>query len=142
MGLQLHTDTSALRPETRQYDFMGKRLGNGVPRFLFLVVLVVGGIWAFLMLVVFHVPLLSRFGPLAWFVPPTGLIYYAIQIDASGRRAAVRWYDALLSRLPNRRQHIANPLLTSLRGRTPRLERVVATAELMPTATDSPVKGH
>ena len=57
------------------------------------------------------VPMLSRFGPQAYLVPPFILVYRAIRRDESGRMAIMGWYDRALAHRPSRRRPTRNPLL-------------------------------
>ena len=78
------------------------------------------------------VPMLSRFGPQAYLVPPFILVYRAIRRDESGRMAIMGWYDRVLAHRPSRRRPTRNPLLpvvaTAARGR----HRLIVAAVLQP----------
>lgn len=131
MALQLPTDTSSLRLETKQYELFNKRLGNGIHRRVLTIGAAVAVPWVSL-LVLMGVPLLSRFGPQAYLVPPFILVYRAIRRDESGRMAIMGWYDRALAHRPSRRRPTRNPLLpvvaTAARGR----QRLIVAAVLQP----------
>lgn len=111
MPLQLPTDTPHLQLETRQYELFNRPLGQGVSRRKMGIGVVVCMVWFTLMLLVGLSPV-SRFGPMAWIVPPFAFVYVGTKADDNGRMTLLLWYDALLSRLPSRRQLIRNPLLS------------------------------
>ena len=119
MALQLPTDTASTRLETKQYELFNKRLGNGVQRRVLTISAAVAAPWV-VRLFLMGVPLLSRFGPQAYIVPPFIVVYRATRTDESGRMAVMGWYDKALARKPSRRQPLRNPLLpravTAARG--------------------------
>lgn len=131
MALQLPTDTASLRLETKQYELFNRRLGNGVHRRVLTIGAAVAVPWVSL-LVLLGVPMLSRFGPQAYLVPPFILVYRAIRRDESGRMAVMGWYDRALAHRPSRRRPTRNPLLpvvaTASRGR----QRLIVAAVLQP----------
>ena len=131
MALQLPTDTASLRLETKQYELFNKRLGNGIHRRVLTIGAAVAVPWVSL-LVLMGVPMLSRFGPQAYLVPPFILVYRAIRRDESGRMAIMGWYDRALAHRPSRRRPTRNPLLpgaaTATRGR----QRLIVAAVLQP----------
>lgn len=110
MPLQLPTDTQHLQLETRQYELFNRPLGQGVSRRKMGVAVVVCIVWFTLMLLIGVNPM-TRFGPMAWIVPPFAFVYVGTKAGEDGRMTLLVWYDALLSRLPSRRKLIRNPLL-------------------------------
>jgi len=131
MALQLPTDTSSLRLETKQYELFNKRLGNGIQRRVLTISVAVSLPWVtFLMLV--GVPLFSRFVPQAYIVPPFILVYRAIRRDESGRMAVMAWYDKALAFKPSRRRPTRNPLLPAVATKARRPQRLAVTALLQP----------
>ncbi|MGH3833770.1 MAG: hypothetical protein ACRDRS_25585 [Pseudonocardiaceae bacterium] len=111
MPLRLPTDTAHLQLETRQYELFNRPLGQGVSRRKMGVGVVVCAVWFTLLLLVGLNPV-SRFGPMAYIVPPFAVVYAGTKAGDDGRMTLLRWYDALLARLPSRRQLIRNPLLS------------------------------
>lgn len=110
MPLSLPTDTQHLHLETRQYELFNRPLGQGIPRRKLYLGVLVCVVWCTLVLLVGVNPL-SRFGPMLYIVPPFATVYLGTRVGDDGRMAALRWYDALLARLPTRRRTIRNPLL-------------------------------
>lgn len=110
MPLQLPTDTQHLQLETRQYELFNRPLGQGIPRRKLYLGVLVCIVW-FTLLLVIGVNPLSKFGPMVYIVPPFATVYLGARMGDDGRMAALRWYDALLARLPRRRRRIRNPLL-------------------------------
>jgi len=131
MALQLPTDTASLRLETKQYELFNKRLGNGVQRRVLTIDLSVALPWV-CSLLLFGVPLFSRFGPQAYIVPPFILVYRAIRRDESGRMAVMAWYDKALAYKPSRRQATRNPLLPGVATKARGPQRLAVTALLQP----------
>ena len=131
MALQLPTDTTSLRLETKQYELFNKRLGNGVQRRVLTIGVSVAAPWVCLLLLL-GVPLFSRFGPQVYIVPPFILVYRAIRRDESGRMAVMGWYDKALARKPSRRRPTRNPLLPGIATRARGPQRLVVTAVLQP----------
>jgi hypothetical protein len=131
MALQLPTDTASLRLQTKQYELFNKRLGNGIQRRVLTIGAAVAVPWVSLLFMM-GVPMLSRFGPQVYLVPPFILVYRAIRRDESGRMAVMGWYDRALAHLPSRRRPTRNPLLpvaaTAARGR----QRLIVAALLQP----------
>lgn len=81
----------------------------------------------------------SRFGPMAYIVPPFAFVYVGTKAGDDGRMALLLWYDALLSRLPSRRKLIRNPLL-SLDGYIAEPIRMgAAMTELHPRSAGQPL---
>jgi hypothetical protein len=131
MPLTLPTDTRHLAPETRQYELFGKPLGDGWPRRKLTIGLAVWGGWIVFLLLL-GMPLTWRISWPVYLFPPSVLFVLSTRVDDSGRMALMGWYDALLARLPSRRQVIRNPLL-DLGGYNPEPIRIVAaTTQLMP----------
>lgn len=131
MALQLPTDTACLRLETKQYELFNKRLGNGVQRRVLTIGAAVVLPWVSLLFLL-GVPLLSRFGPQAYIVPPFILVYRAIRRDESGRMAVMGWYDKALAHKPSRRIPTRNPLLPGVTTAARRPKRLAVTAVLQP----------
>ena len=131
VALQLPTDTASLRLETKQYELFNKRLGNGIHRRVLTIGAAVAVPWVSL-LVLMGVPMLSRFGPQAYLVPPFILVYRAIRRDESGRMAVMAWYDKALARKPSRRHPVRNPLLPGVATKTRGPQRLAVTALLQP----------
>ena len=129
MALQLPTDTASLRLETKQYELFNKRLGNGIQRRVLTIGVAVAVPWVTLLLLV-GVPLISRFGPQAYIVPPFILVYRAIRRDESGRMAVMGWYDKALARKRSRRRPTRNPLLPGVATAVRGPQRLVVTAVL------------
>lgn len=111
MPFQLPTDTQHLRIETRQYELFNRPLGQGIPRRTLYMGLTVCVVWFAVLLLVGANPL-ARWGPVVYVVPPFALVYLGARTGDDGRMTALRWYDAVLARLPSRRRSIRNPLLS------------------------------
>ena len=118
MALSLPTDTQHLQLETRQYELFNRPLGQGIVRRRLYLGAAVCVVWFTLLLVVGLNPL-SRLGPALYIVPPFATVYIGTRTGDDGRMTALRWYDAVLARLPSRRQRIGNPLLAAAGGATP-----------------------
>jgi hypothetical protein len=131
VALQLPTDTSSLRLETKQYELFNKRLGNGIQRRALAIGVAVALPWVCLLLLV-GVPLFSRFGPQVYIVPPFILVYRAIRRDESGRMAVMGWYDKALTLKGSRRRPIHNPLLPGITTAARKPQKIVVTALLQP----------
>ena len=131
MALQLPTDTASLRLETKQYELFNKRLGNGIQRRVLTIGVAVAVPWVSFLLLI-GVPLFSRFGPQAYFVPPFILVYRAIRRDESGRMAVMGWYDKALAYKSYRRRPTRNPLLPGVATQARGPQRLVVTALLHP----------
>lgn len=131
MPLVLPTDTQHLQLETRQYELFNRPLGQGIVRRRLYVGVAVCVVW-FAVLLVAGVNPLSRLGPAVFIVPPFAFVYMGTRVGDDGRMAAMRWYDALLSRTPRRRTRIRNPLLESADGEPARLRIDGQMTELHP----------
>ena len=131
MALQLPTDTASTRLETKQYELFNKRLGNGIQRRVLTISAAIAAPWVIL-LILMGVPLLSRFGPQAYIVPPFIVVYRATRKDESGRMAVMGWYDKALARMPSRRRPVRNPVLPRVATAARGPQRVVVTALLQP----------
>jgi hypothetical protein len=131
VALQLPTDTASTRLETKQYELFNKRLGNGIQRRVLTISAAVAVPWVLLLFLV-GVPLLSRFGPQAYIVPPFIVVYRATRKDESGRMAVMGWYDKALARRPSRRQPLRNPLLPGVATKARGPQRLAVTALLRP----------
>ena len=131
MALQLPTDTASTRLETKQYELFNKRLGNGIQRRVLTISAAVAAPWVILLFLV-GVPLLSRFGPQAYIVPPFIVVYRATRKDESGRMAVMRWYDKALAHRPSRRQPVRNPVLPGVATMSRGPQRLAVTALLQP----------
>ncbi|CRK59295.1 hypothetical protein [Alloactinosynnema sp. L-07] len=110
MPVQLPTDTSYLRLETRQYELFGRPLGQGIARRK----LAAGGVFAILWslaLLVIGVDPLTRLGPMLYIGPIAGFVVLGTRTDDSGRMRLVAWYDRVLARTPGRSRVLGNPLL-------------------------------
>lgn len=118
MALSLPTDTQHLQLETRQYELFNRPLGQGIVRRRLYLGAAVCVVWFTVLLVVGLNPL-SRLGPALYIVPPFATVYIGTRTGDDGRMTALRWYDAVLARLPSRRQRIGNPLLQSAGVPTP-----------------------
>jgi hypothetical protein len=112
VGFALPTDTQHLQLETRQYELFNRPLGQGIVRRRLYVGLVACAVWCGL-LGVLGVNPLSQVGPLLYIVPPFAAVYMGTRTGDDGRMVVMRWYDALLARMPQRRARIRNPLLGS-----------------------------
>lgn len=134
MALTLPTDTAHLRLETRQYELFNRPLGQGIPRRKIAITAIVGGVWLLLMAILGVSPL-SKFGPMIYLVPPFLVVFFGCRTDESGRMNLLVWYDAILSRSPNRRRTIRNPLMT-FGGYTPAPIRITTQTELRPRQHD------
>ena len=132
MALQLPTDTASLRLETKQYELFNKRLGNGIQRRALTIGVAVALPWVCLLLLV-GVPLLSRFGPQVYIVPPFIAVYRAIRRDESGRMAVMGWYDKALTLKGSRRRPIRNPLLPGMATASRRPHQLAVIALLRPS---------
>ena len=131
MALQLPTDTASTRLETKQYELFNKRLGNGIQRRVLTISAAVAAPWVTLLFLV-GVPMLSRFGPQAYIVPPFVVVYRATRKDESGRMAVMGWYDKALARRPSRRRPVRNPLLPGVATKARRPQRLAVTAVVRP----------
>jgi len=131
VALQLPTDTASTRLETKQYELFNKRLGNGVQRRVLTISAAVAVPWVILLLLV-GVPLLSRFGPQAYIVPPFIVVYRATRKDESGRMAVMGWYDKALARRPSRRRPVRKPLLPAVATAARGPQHLAVTALLQP----------
>lgn len=126
----LPTDTTHLRPETRQYELFNRPLGHGIPRRQITVFTIAAAVWWTLLGVIGIDPLWTL-GPMAYLVPVVAFSFTATRRDASGRMAMLAWYDWLLAGLPRRRARVTNPLLPAA-ARTRHPFRVSVTVELHP----------
>jgi hypothetical protein len=131
MPFTLPTDTQHLRLETRQYELFNRPLGQGIVRRRLYLGVVVCVVWVVLLLVVGVNPL-SRLGPAAYIAPPFAIVYLGTRVGDDGRMALMRWYDALLARMPRRRALIRNPLLSNTDDRAARLRIEPWMTELHP----------
>ena len=131
MALQLPTDTASTRLETKQYELFNKRLGNGIQRRVLTISAAVAAPWVVLLFLM-GVPLLSRFGPQAYIVPPFIVVYRATRKDESGRMAVMGWYDKVLARKPSRRRPVRNPVLPAVATAARGPQRLAVTALLQP----------
>jgi hypothetical protein len=139
MALQLPTDTQHLQLETRQYELFNRPLGQGIVRRRLYLGAAVCVVW-FLVLLIIGVSPLSRLGPALYIVPPFAAVYIGTRTGDDGRMTAVRWYDAVLARLPRRRQRIGNPLLGSASEATPEPIRIDGQmTELHPRSGSGPL---
>lgn len=138
MPFQLPTDTQHLQLETRQYELFNRPLGQGIPRRTLYLGVGVCVVW-FTILLIIGVSPLSRVGPLAYIVPPFATVYLGTRVGDDGRITALRWYDAVLARLPKRRRHIRNPLLAVVRGTPVALRITGGMTELHPHTGHGPV---
>jgi hypothetical protein len=85
-----------------------------------------------ILLFLMGVPLLSRFGPQAYIVPPFIVVYRATRKDESGRMAVMGWYDKALARKPSRRLRVRNPLLPGVATKARGPQQLAVTALLQP----------
>jgi hypothetical protein len=131
MALSLPTDTQHLRLETRQYELFNRPLGQGIVRRRLYLGVVVCLVWVALLLLVGVNPL-SRLGPAVYIAPPFAIVYLGTRVGDDGRMAMMRWYDALLARLPGRRACIRNPLLGNAELPSGRLRIGTGMTELHP----------
>ena|GEM_PF-2862302 len=131
MALQLPTDTASTRLDTKQYELFNKRLGNGIQRRVLTISAAVAAPWVILLLLM-GVPLLSRFGPQAYIVPPFIVVYRATRKDESGRMAVMSWYDKALARRPSRHRPVRNPVLPEVATKARGPQRLAVTALLQP----------
>lgn len=118
MAFSLPTDTQHLQLETRQYELFNRPLGQGIVRRRLYLGAAVCVVWFTVLLVVGLNPL-SRLGPALYIVPPFATVYIGTRTGDDGRMTALRWYDAVLARLPSRRVRIGNPLLEAASEPTP-----------------------
>jgi hypothetical protein len=140
MALSLPTDTQHLQLETRQYELFNRPLGQGIVRRRLYLGAAVCVVWFTLLLVVGLNPL-SRLGPALFIVPPFATVYMGTRTGDDGRMTALRWYDAVLARLPSRRQRIGNPLLESAAQPTATPIRIDGQmTELHPRTGSGPVR--
>jgi hypothetical protein len=140
MAFPLPTDTQHLQLETRQYELFNRPLGQGIVRRRLYLGAAVCVVWFTVLLVVGLNPL-SRLGPALFIVPPFAIVYMGTRIGDDGRMTAVRSYDAVLARLPSRRQRIGNPLLASATQPTPTPIRIDGQmTELHPLTGSGPLR--
>lgn len=132
MAFGLPTDTQHLQLETRQYELFNRPLGQGIVRRRLYLGVAVCAVWFTVLLIVGLNPL-SRLGPAFYIVPPFAAVYMGTRVGDDGRMVALRWYDALLARLPSRRKRIGNPLLV-LSGEPKPLRIAGRMTELHPQA--------
>lgn len=137
MPLTLPTDTTHLRFETRQYELFNRPLGQGIARRKIGIATAAGVVWVLVMLI-FGVNPLTRFGPTLYLVPPFLFVYFGTRTDESGRMNLLVWYDALLARLPGRRRVLGNPLM-QLGEYTPEVVTFAVETELHPRKIGEPL---
>jgi hypothetical protein len=111
MGLTLPTDTQHLRIETRQYELMGRPLGQGINRRTMAIWAGTATVW-FALLAVCGVSPFWRFGPPLYLVPVSLAVLAGTRVDDSGRMQLMRWWDWILARSRPRRRLISNPLMS------------------------------
>jgi len=128
MPMRLPTDTQHMRLRTRQFELFNRSLGQGIERRTMLIAAVAAGVW-WLVLFIVGMPVLTRFSPLVYLVPPAFVVINGTRQDESGRMVLMGWYDWLLSRRPARRRVIRNPLLSLDSSPTPL--RLSVTTELL-----------
>lgn len=129
MPLRLPTDTQHISLRTRQYELFGRSLGQGVERQSLLIAAIAVIVW-WTLLIIIGVPLLTRFSPLVYLVPPAAFVINSTRRDDTGRIVLVRWWDWLLSKRPSRRRTITNPLL-ELNRPAPLVLRITVASELV-----------
>ncbi|MEO6086793.1 MAG: hypothetical protein ABIQ18_27130 [Umezawaea sp.] len=127
--MRLPTDTQHIRLRTRQFELFNRSLGQGIERRTMLIAAVAAGVW-WLVLFIVGMPVLTRFSPLVYLVPPAFVVINGTRQDDSGRMVLMGWYDWLLSRRPARRRVIRNPLL-NLESYSPTILRLSVTTELL-----------
>ncbi|WP_436501812.1 hypothetical protein [Actinokineospora sp. HUAS TT18] len=110
MPVQLPTDTSYLRLETRQYELFGRPLGQGIARRKLAAGAVFAILWALTLLAIGVDPL-TRLGPMLYIGPIAGFVVLGTRTDDSGRMRLIAWYDRVLARTPGRNRALGNPLL-------------------------------
>ncbi|GLZ28147.1 hypothetical protein Lesp02_03370 [Lentzea sp. NBRC 105346] len=134
MPLRLPTDTQHINLRTRQFELWGRSLGQGIERQTLFIAGVAVVVW-WLVLLVIGMPLLTRYSPLVYLVPPAAFVINGTRRDDTGRMVLVGWWDWVLARHPARRRRIGNPLL-ELAGRAPAPTRITVTTELAPSPMD------
>lgn len=127
--MRLPTDTQHVRLRTRQFELFNRSLGQGIERRTMLIAAVTAGVW-WLLLFLVGMPVLTRFSPLVYLVPPAFVVINGTRQDESGRMVLMGWYDWLISRRPARRRVIGNPLL-DLGFYSPTVMRLRVTTELL-----------
>lgn len=85
--LELDTLTRHLRLETRQYELLGKDLGDGVRRVAMLLGAATFAGWALLLLLL-GVPVSPKLG-FVYLLPPALITFRGLTADDSGRRLVV-----------------------------------------------------
>lgn len=128
MPMRLPTDTQHIRLRTRQFELFNRSLGQGIERRTMLIAAVTAGVW-WLVLFIVGMPVLTRFSPLVYLVPPAFVVINGTRQDESGRMVLMGWYDWLRSRQPGRRRVLRNPLL-DLDAYSPAVLRLRVTTEL------------
>jgi len=120
----LPTDTAHVKIESRQYEILGRDLGEGIAREKLLLGAIIVGGWVGLAVLV-GVPFLSAIGPEVYIAPPLLGTWWALRTDDGGRPTYAAWLDRFRYLLRRHRPIVPSPAVRPVHRLLVRLEPLI-----------------